>query len=146
MDQFDIATARGELRQASHFVARSARYERKRDRIVVELNTGAEFAFPPHRVQGLEQAKPSDLEPIEITPSGFGLHFPKLDADLLLPALLQGIFGSRKWMAAELGARGGRVKSKAKARAARTNGKQGGRPRKKSRASVPGFRRARKRA
>jgi hypothetical protein len=26
------------------------------------------------------------------------LHWPKLDADLYAPALLQGIFGSRKWM------------------------------------------------
>jgi hypothetical protein len=56
--------------------------------------------------------------------------FPKLDADLWLPALLEGVFGSRRWMAARLGARGGKAKSKAKARAARANGKLGGRPRK----------------
>jgi len=45
------------------------------------------------------------LEEIEITPSGYGIHFPKLDADLYLPALLQGFTGSRKWMAS--GAREG---------------------------------------
>jgi Protein of unknown function (DUF2442) len=96
----------------------------------MELSTGYEVAFPPHRAQGLERAKPSDLVPIEISPSGFGLHFPKFDADLWLPALLEGVFGSRRWMAAGLGARGGKPKSKAKARAARANGKRGGRPRK----------------
>jgi hypothetical protein len=98
--------------------------------VVVELSSGYEVAFPPRRAQGLEKAKPSDLDVIEISPSGFGLHFPKLDADLWLPALLDGVFGSRKWIAARLGARGGKVKSKAKARAARANGKLGGRPRK----------------
>jgi len=81
----------------------------------------------------MENAKPSDLDVIEISPSGFGLHFPKLDADVWVPALLEGVFGSRRWMAARLGARGGRVKSRAKARAARANGRLGGRPRKKRR-------------
>jgi len=130
MGQFEVATERAKRRQANQPVARCARYDRKRDRIVVELDTGCEFAFPRRQAQGLESAKPSDLEAIEITPSGFGLHFPKLDSDLWLPALLQGIFGSRSWTAAQLGARGGRVKSKAKARAARANGKLGGRPKK----------------
>jgi hypothetical protein len=71
-------------------------------------------------------AKRSDLKVIEITPSGFGLHFPRLDVDLWLPGLLEGVFGTREWMASRLGARGGQ----AKARAARVNGKLGGRPRK----------------
>src|SRR5262249_36711137 len=81
----------------------------------------------------MENAKPSDLDVIEISPSGFGLHFPKLDADVWVPALLEGVFGSTRWMAARLGARGGRVKSRAKARAVRANGRLGGRPRKKRR-------------
>jgi hypothetical protein len=70
------------------------------------------------------------LDPIEISPSGFGIHFPKLDADLYLPALLEGLLGSRAWMAARLGARGGKATSPAKISAARANGRLGGRPRK----------------
>jgi len=111
----------------------AARYDRSRDRVIIELSTGDEFAFAPRRAQVLENAKPSDLDVIEISPSGFGLHFPKLDADVWVPALLEGVFGSRRWMAARLGARGGRVKSRAKARAVRANGRLGGRPRKKRR-------------
>ena len=130
MDEFNFATKRGERRRASEPAAVAARYDRARDRVVVELSTGYEVAFPPRRAQGLERAKPADLDAIEISPSGFGLHFPKLDADLWLPGLLEGVFGSRRWMAARLGARGGRAKTKAKARAARANGKRGGRPRK----------------
>jgi hypothetical protein len=130
MDEFDRANERGARRRADGPAAVAARYDAKRDRVVVALASGGEIAFPPRRAQGLERAKPSDLAMIEISPSGLGLHFPKLDADLWLPALLEGVFGSRQWMAARLGARGGKVKSKAKARAARANGKLGGRPRK----------------
>jgi hypothetical protein len=130
MDQFELATKRAEHRRAAQPVAVAARYDPDQGRVIVELNTGDKVRFPPQYAQGLEAAKPSDLDVIEISPSGFGLHFPKLDADLWLPALLEVVFGSRKWIAARLGASGGRVKSKAKSRAARINGKLGGRPRK----------------
>ncbi len=70
----------------------------------MSLNNGLELAFPPHIAQGLEKAAPADLADIEISPSGFGVHFPRLDAHLYLPALLQGVFGSKRWMAAQLGA------------------------------------------
>jgi hypothetical protein len=59
-----------------------------------------------------------------------GLHFPELDADLYVPALLDGLFGSRRWIAAQNGRAGGKVQSEAKAQAARSNGARGGRPRK----------------
>jgi hypothetical protein len=81
----------------------------------------------------LERATPTDLGEIEISPSGFGLHFPRIDADLYIPALLEGFFGSRRWMAARLGARGGKAKTEAKAEASRANGLLGGRPRKRNR-------------
>jgi hypothetical protein len=86
----------------------AARYDGERDRIVVELSTGAEVAFPPHDAQGLEAAKPEDLAEIAIDPPGFGLHFPRLDADLYLPALLQGLLGSKAWAASRMGQAAGR--------------------------------------
>jgi len=115
------------LRQAGHAVA--ARYDRRASRIVVRLNTGLELAFPPALAEGLADATPADLEKIEISPAGLGLHWPKLDADLYIPALLQGVFGSRRWMAAQLGAIGGRARTKGKAASSRANGRKGGRPR-----------------
>lgn len=130
VDEFAAAGRRGAARQANEPMATAVRYDRRRDRIVVSLNTGAELAFPPRIAQGLENATPADLAEIEISPSGFGIHFPRLDADLYLPALLQGVFGSKAWMAAQLGAAGGRTRSEAKSAAARVNGKRGGRPRK----------------
>jgi hypothetical protein len=58
------------------------------------------------------------------------VHFPKLDVDLYIPALLEGFLGSRQWMAAQIGKLGGQASTEAKSAAARENGKRGGRPRK----------------
>jgi hypothetical protein len=129
-EEFRKAQAKGAKMRAAIPVAVAARYDRRRGRVVIHLATGLDVAFLPRDVQGLEKAKPADLAKIEISPSGFALHFPALDADLYLPALLEGFFGSEKWMAARLGAKGGKVRSAAKASSSRKNGKLGGRPRK----------------
>jgi hypothetical protein len=129
-DEFEAASARGVARLRKTPCATKARYERKRDRVVIGLNTGIEVAFRPRDAQGLQRAKPDQLDAIEISPSGLGIHFPKLDADIYLPALLEGFFGSKRWVAADHGRIGGSVSTRAKAAAARRNGKLGGRPRK----------------
>jgi Protein of unknown function (DUF2442) len=129
LDEFTAATRRASERRATEPSATAARYDRRRGRIIVSLSNGLELAFPPAIAQGLEKAKARDLTDIEISPSGFGIHFPKLDAHLYLPALLRGVFGSKSWMASRLGAAGGAAPSAAKAAAARANGKRGGRPR-----------------
>lgn len=129
-DDFALAGGRGKARRKAGPVAVAARYDRRTGRVIVALGSGLEIRFAPADAQGLERAAPADLAPIEISPSGLGLHFPKLDADLYAPALLEGLLGSRAWMAARLGARGGRNTSADKAAAARANGKLGGRPRK----------------
>jgi hypothetical protein len=130
IDEFDRATARADRRRSAGYTATSARYDPQADRVFVSLNNGLDIAFSPRRVQGLEAAKTADLDIIEISPSGLGLHFPKIDADVYIPALLEGFFGSKQWMAARLGSRGGRSRTVAKAEASRTNGRLGGRPRK----------------
>jgi len=107
----------------------AARYDRRTGRVVIGLSSGLEVGFLPEKAQGLTGASAEELQEIEITPSGYGIHFPKLDADLYLPALLQGFTGSRKWMASGLGRVGGTSRSRAKVAAARKNGKLGGRPR-----------------
>lgn len=115
-----------------HGYAIAARYDRRRERVVVSLNNGVELTFPPRLAEGLADAAPADLAKIELSPSGLGLHWPRLDADLYVPGLLAGAFGSKRWMAAQLGAAGGSVRSAAKARSARANGRLGGRPPKRS--------------
>ena len=129
-DEFEAANRRGAARLRSTPCATYAHYARDRDRVVIGLSTGIEIAFRPSDTQGIKRAKPAQLEPIEISPSGLGIHFPKLDADIYLPALLEGFLGSRRWLAAQHGKLGGSVSTEAKAAAARRNGKLGGRPRK----------------
>lgn len=108
----------------------SAHYDRKTGRIVIHLSSGLIVSFSPANAEGLEEAQPSQLKEIEISPSGFGLHFPEVDADLYVPGLLEGFFGSKGWMASRLGRIGGRSRSKAKKAASKANGRLGGRPKK----------------
>jgi hypothetical protein len=129
-EEFQAANRRAVARLRRTPVATAVRYDRRIGRIVIDLSSGLEVAFRANDAQGLERAKPSELSKIEISPSGLGIRFPLLDADLYLPALLEGFLGSRRWMAAQMGKAGGKVSTKAKAAAARRNGKLGGRPRK----------------
>lgn len=128
-DTFDKATQRGAAKTAAYPAVISVRYDRRVARIVIALASGLELAFSPKHAQGLENAQPAELADAEITPSGLGIHFPHLDADLYLPALLEGFLGSKKWMA-EIGKLGGSKSTAAKVAASRQNGKLGGRPRK----------------
>ena len=129
-EAIQAANIRGATRLAHSPTAVAARYDRRIGRVVIDLSSGLEIAFKPHAAQGLENARPAQLARIEISPTGLGIHFPDLDADLYLPALLEGFLGSRQWMASSLGKAGGRATSEQKASAARVNGRLGGRPRK----------------
>ncbi len=129
-EEIEAAETRMRARMQEAPRAVSARYDRRLCRVIVGLSNGLEPAFPPELAEGLGHAEAADLETVEISPTGLGLHWPALDADLYLPALMQGVFGSPAWMAGVMGRAGGRVRSRAKAIAARENGKRGVRPRK----------------
>ena len=81
------------------------------------------------KAQGLAGASNKDLADVKVLGKGFGLHWEKLDADLSIPSLVVGIFGSKAWMR-ELARRGGAATSPTKAAAARAIGAKGGRPKK----------------
>lgn len=131
--QFALANRSGQNLQTSVPRAVSVRYDRKTGNIVIHLSSKLILSFSPRDVEGLQNARPSELDQIEISPSGFGIHFPKLDADLYIPGLLEGALGSRNWMASKLGQIGGRSRSRSKKAAARANGRLGGRPKRAAR-------------
>jgi hypothetical protein len=124
--QFQASTKRGKQLRAE-YAASEAHYDRDSDRIVVSFPTGVQISVPPKHVQGLETATPAQLEVIELSPSGLALHFPAVDADMYIPALMHNVLGSPAWMS-HVGRAGGAVRSERKAGAARENGKLGGRP------------------
>ena len=126
-EQFKAANAQAAATLARGPVARAARYDARRGLVVVALEGGCEFAFPVALAEGLAGAPRSKLSKITLSPNGMGLHWPLLDADLHIPGLIEGAFGSRRWMQ-QIGKLGGMRRSAAKARAARENGKRGGRP------------------
>jgi hypothetical protein len=125
-EQIRAANARGRIARETQPHAKSARYDVKADRVIVELTNGATFAFPPRLVEGLHGASPAEIGKVEVIGRGFGLHWETLDLDYTVPGLVGGVFGTAKWMAAKAG----RATSPAKAAAARANGAKGGRPRK----------------
>ncbi|HEY0306959.1 MAG TPA: DUF2442 domain-containing protein [Acidobacteriaceae bacterium] len=109
--------------------AKSATYSRGLDLLILELVGGRRMVFPREDLQGLQDATPKQLAKVELVGGGIGLHWEELDADLYVPALVKGVYGSQRWMA-EIGSRGGKVSSGPKRTAARKNGAKGGRPRK----------------
>lgn len=129
-EEYLEATRRGEEMLATIPHAVSAHYDRRIGRVIVRLSTGLDIMFSPKDAQELETATWKQLQNIVVEPPGFDLYFPEIDAGLYIPSLLEGFFGSKKWMAARLGAQGGKAKSAAKAQASRENGRMGGRPKK----------------
>lgn len=139
----------------------AAHYDRNNGLLHVTLRGGATLSLPAHLLQGVAGASPELIEEVEVTPQGDGLHWEKLDADLLVQGIVAGSFGTRRWMAeleasglldtpsqqrqrtlrrldeldaaaATMGRKGGRARTAAKTIAAQQNGKKGGRPSKEA--------------
>jgi len=107
--------------------ATDVRYIPSLDVFVLMLSNGTRAVYPREQLQGLEAGTKKQLANVELVGGGSGLHWPDLDADLLVEGLLNGVYGTKAWMA-NLGRLGGSTRSKAKSDAARRNGMKGGRP------------------
>lgn len=105
-------------------------YDAGIDRLVVTFDSGVGITLPLRSVTGLENATAAELERAEMSPSGLGIHFPHIDADVYLPALLDDLLGASRWAARRNGKAGGKAATEAKSKAARANGRLGGRPKK----------------
>jgi hypothetical protein len=130
--QIDAAEARGREIMRREPRATGARYDAVSGRVVIDLANGCTYAFPAALAEDLQGASEQALAEVQVEGAGFDLHWPALDVDLYVPALVAGIFGTKAWMARELARRAGQATSPAKAAAARRNGARGGRPRKRA--------------
>jgi hypothetical protein len=109
--------------------ARGVGYDRQAGRVVLELTNGYSFAFPVRAVPALRAATAAQLAKVEIDPSGGALRWDALDVDLSVPGLLLSALGVEEKLR-HLASLAGRVRTDAKATAARSNGLKGGRPKK----------------
>ena len=125
------ALAAGARRRAEKVFALSAHFDSRRKRLHIELASGRAVAIPVAEIEGLSSAKPSQIRAVKLAGRGYGLHWPALDLDLAVPDLVAGCFGTKAWMRS-LARHAGKVKSEAKAAAARANGRKGGRPPKRA--------------
>ena len=98
-EELELVNGRGTERYLHLPRALSAKYDRRSRRIVIQLSSNMGLFFSPRDAQGLQDASAEDLSEIEISPSGYGIHFPRLDADLYLPGIMEGKLGSERWMA-----------------------------------------------
>ena len=117
--EFEAITRRTTEKMTRQLLAVDARYDRRTERVMITLNSGAVVGFPLSALPGLESATPDDLRKIEVEGSGYGLHVASLDADISIPQLLADQLGSTLMK-----------RTIARANASQANGRLGGRPRK----------------
>jgi hypothetical protein len=127
--QIDAAIARGRLIATPRVVA--AHYDAPLDEVIVRFENGTRVVFPRRLLEGLAAASADEMRNIVIAGPGTGIYWPRLDVAHSVRGLMDGVFGTRRWMQ-ELGRRGGTTKTPEKIAAARRNGKKGGRPRKRT--------------
>ena len=127
LSQIPRARDRAKRRLADRVYAEAARFDASSRTIQVSLANGSAFAVPVALIPDLRHAADDLLMEVELGPAGLSLRWDQLDADLSVVGLAQLVFG-RETLLAAAGSAGGAVRSKAKAAAARSNGRKGGRP------------------
>jgi hypothetical protein len=131
-DRERFARARAAGRQSAHDKSAviDAQYDSARDVIEIRFRSHGAITIPRKLIPELQNAPPSSLRAISVSPAGDAISWRSLDIDVYVPGLLEHAFGSRV-LAAATGRRGGQRRTKRKAAAAKANGAKGGRPRTK---------------
>lgn len=75
-----------------------ASYMKGTDRLHLVFDNGVTYTIPRRLLQGLADAKQPELKRIQILSGGTGLLWPLIEVAHYVPALLQGVYGSEKWM------------------------------------------------
>jgi hypothetical protein len=109
--------------------AQTVEYVPDLELLIVRLSNRWRLVLPIEDMQGLGEVTTKQLQSYMLLGRGAGIRFLELDVDLHVPALIEGAYGDRRWMA-QLGSKGGRAKTTAKRQASRANGAKGGMPRK----------------
>ena len=108
----------------------SVSYDPRLDALRLTLSSGVRLSVPRSYIPPLAEATREQLKAVYPGNGGATISQDALDMDEFVPGLLDELFGYT--IRAELGRRAGTVTTLAKARAARKNGRKGGRPKKRS--------------
>ena len=95
---FEDAALRGKELLITEIQASSARYDQTTNRLILGLKSGAVFIVPCDLIQGLREAAPEQIAKVKLGPRGASLHWAKLDVDFSVEGVVQGRFGTKKWM------------------------------------------------
>jgi len=98
-EQYAAASLAGEEEHRAYAAVR-AKYDKRSHRIMIELASGVVVAVPVSILQGLTKASDDDLKSLYLDDDGIGLHITSLDWDMSVPGIMQGRYGSPKWMKA----------------------------------------------
>jgi hypothetical protein len=127
--EMDALLRRAAEREKTATKIRSARYDARRDVVVVGLSTESTVEVPRARIAGFAKANSGALTDLAINPGAESLWSANVDDGVLLEQLIAIAFGENLVMT--VGARfAARRRSPAGSAASRENGKKGGRPRK----------------
>src|ERR1039458_7607013 len=98
----EIDAAPGRARRDAKYGRRvvKATYSKTRDTLRLVLDDGVTCTIPCRLIQGLDGAGERSLKRIQILSDGTGLLWPLLDVAHYVPGLLEGVYGSEKWMTA----------------------------------------------
>jgi hypothetical protein len=77
---------------------REAKYIQSSDLVRLFFSDGAIHNIPRKHLQGLRDAKPSELREIKILGIDTGISWPTLNADFSVLGLLKGHYGNPSWM------------------------------------------------
>jgi len=98
----EIDAALGRAREYEKYARRvvKAKYSKPADSLRLVLSDGATYTVPRRLIQGLRDAGDREMNRIQIIGNGTGLLWPLLDVAHYVPGMMQGVYGSEKWMAA----------------------------------------------
>jgi len=126
-DKRSIAKARGRGKQSQVNDAILLSFLPSTNQIHLELRNNTEVRIPVQAISGLRELSRRDLSRMKLSKIGDAIELSERDVHVSVSGIVRkAIFGD------DFYAKAGRVKSKAKAVAARANGKKGGRPKRRA--------------
>jgi hypothetical protein len=92
------ARLRWDIERAQRPIPVSVRFDPRSSHIVIEFTNTSAFTVPARALQGLEQATDAQLADVELL-GETGLHWDSLDVDYTVSGLMNGVFGSKAFLA-----------------------------------------------